>query len=228
MNDKKVLVLFSGGQDSTTCLGWAIKQWGKENIEALSIIYGQRHEKEIEQAEIICKNLGVKRVVIKTDILKELNDSNLLNKTEDINKEHNRVKELPSSFVPNRNALFILIAHAYAQKKDIKNIVTGTCETDYSGYPDCRAEFIKAIEVALNLGSLSDTIIHTPLMKLTKAQTFELAKEVGVLDEVINNSMTCYNGSGIKNEWGYGCGECPACKLRKKGWEEYNEIILCL
>jgi 7-cyano-7-deazaguanine synthase len=133
---------------------------------------------------------------------------------------------LPASFVPNRNAIFFTLAHAFAQKQGIEHIIIGVNQTDYSGYPDCREPFVKALELALNLGSEATIIFHYPLMHLTKAQTFELSKVEGVLDLVIDESHTCYNGVHThKHAWGYGCGECPACVLRKQGFEEYESEL---
>jgi 7-cyano-7-deazaguanine synthase len=131
---------------------------------------------------------------------------------------------LPSSFVPNRNQLFITLAHSYAQKIGAETLVTGVCQTDYSGYPDCRQEFIFDIQKATNLGSDSKIVIRTPLMHLTKAETFELAKKENCLNDVLEHSHTCYNGNRDKlHSWGYGCDDCPACELRKKGYNEFNK-----
>ncbi len=218
----KVLVIFSGGQDSTTCLGWALKRF--EEVEAISFIYGQKHKIEIEKSKEITKKMGVKHKVIDVSFFADIVDSALTSEG-DVNKKHNRIKDLPSSFVPNRNAFFLTLAHSYAQKVGIKKLVAGVCQTDYSGYPDCRDNFIKAINVSLNIGSDSDIEILTPLMWLTKKQTWEMAEKEGVLEIVKEMSMTCYNGSEIKNEWGYGCGECPSCLLRKKGYDEFVQNI---
>ena len=155
-----------------------------------------------------------------------LNDSALLaNNGDSVNEQHKSNADLPASFVPGRNALFLTIAHAYAQKHGALNIVGGMCQTDYSGYPDCRAEFITSLENALNLGYETSISIQAPLMYLDKVATFALADIHGVLDVVLEHSHTCYNGDrSIRHEWGYGCGECPACKLRAKGWERYKQI----
>jgi 7-cyano-7-deazaguanine synthase len=175
----------------------------------------------VEVAKNICKELSVKQTIIDISFLDKLVDS-ALTSMGDVNKEHPRIKGLPASFVPNRNQLFITLSHAYAQKIGAKNLVTGVCETDYSGYPDCRLDFIQSIEASTNLGSLADIKIHTPLMKIDKADTFKLAEDVGILDIVLNQSHTCYKGDHEhKHPWGYGCGECPSCKLRKRGYEEF-------
>lgn len=218
----QALVVFSGGQDSTTCLGWALKHF--DSVETITFRYGQRHEVEIEQAQKITDQHGVSNAVFSIDAFEQLSDSALVNKTDTIDAAHRHKKDLPASYVPNRNALMLTIAHAYAQKIDCETVVTGVCQTDYSGYPDCREDFIKSLEHSLNLGSESDIRILTPLMYLTKAQTFALAEEEKILDTVLEMSHTCYNGSReTRHDWGYGCGECPACKLRAKGWQEYLE-----
>ncbi|MBU2527664.1 MAG: 7-cyano-7-deazaguanine synthase, partial [Bacteroidetes bacterium] len=129
---------------------------------------------------------------------------------------------LPASFVPNRNSIFITLAHTYAQKIGAHILIGGMCQTDYSGYPDCKREYIDKIIFALNVGSNSDIVMFTPIMYINKAETFELAEISGVLSIVLKYSRTCYNNSDIMNDWGYGCGECLACKLRKKGWDGYN------
>jgi 7-cyano-7-deazaguanine synthase len=220
---KKSVVIFSGGQDSTTCLGWALKKF--EKVIALSFYYGQNHDVEIRQAEIICEKLDVEHHIIKADFFGDLVESALTHRG-DVNAQHSAQKHLPASFVPNRNQFFITLAHAFAQKVGASSLVTGVCETDYSGYPDCRAVFIDAVEKASNLGSDTDIKIHTPLMKLNKAETFKMAADYGVLDIVIKESHTCYNGVRDKmHEWGAGCDDCPACTLRKKGFGEYKKML---
>lgn len=216
----KAIVIFSGGQDSTTCLYWAINKY--KNVEAITFNYGQKHSIELEQSKIICNKENIKQTIIDISFLNTIVES-ALTSNGDVNKLNN--KGLPSSFVPNRNQLFITMAHSYAQKINANILVTGVCQTDYSGYPDCRETFIKAIEWATNMGSNSNIKIETPLMYLTKAQTFKLAEQENCLDEVIRLSHTCYNGNRTKeHDWGYGCGECPACELRRKGWNEYNNV----
>ena len=138
---------------------------------------------------------------------------------------HKTKTHLPASFVPNRNAIFFTLAHAFAQKQGIENIIIGVNQTDYSGYPDCREDFVLSLEKTLNLGSESNIKFHYPLIHLTKAETFQLSKDEGVFDLDINKSHTCYNGDHItKFDWGYGCGECPACILRKDGWLKYSKL----
>jgi len=217
------LIVFSGGQDSTTCLGWAKNRY--DHVETITFDYGQKHSVELEQAKKITDKLGVVNYVVKFDIFSQLADSALLdvNSNQDINASHHAKPNLPASFVPNRNAIFFTIAHAYAQKQGLKHIITGINQTDYSGYPDCRIEFIESLEQSLNIGSESDISFKYPLIHLTKAQTFELAKKEGVLDLVLEESHTCYNGERLdRYDWGYGCDDCPACILRKQGWEEYK------
>ena len=221
---KRALVVFSGGQDSTTCLGWAKSRF--DYVESITFDYGQKHRVEIAQAAKIAKALHVKNTLLSLDAFSQLNDSALIDSSLDISSSHRTHTNLPSSFVPNRNAIFFTLAHAFAQKQGIEHIIIGVNQTDYSGYPDCREPFVKALEIALNLGSEANITFHFPLMYLTKAETFKLSQEEGVLDLVINESHTCYNGDHThKHAWGYGCGECPACVLRKAGWEAYTESI---
>lgn len=213
----KAIVIFSGGQDSTTCLYWAKSKF--DQVHALSFVYGQNHAIEIEQAKKICTLEGVPHTTVDISFLPNLVLSALISQG---NVNELRKDGLPASFVPNRNALFLTLAHAFAQKLDFECIVGGMCETDYSGYPDCRQHFIKGMESVLNYGSNTIITIHTPLMYLTKAQTFNMAYELGKLEEVIELSHTCYNGDRkTKHEWGYGCGECPACRLRANGFKEF-------
>lgn len=216
---KKSLVIFSGGQDSTTCLAWAKNNY--QQVEAVSFFYNQKHSIELEKSEKICKILNIKQYFIDINFFSSIVNSALVS-NENVNKIHQDNQNLPASFVPNRNALFITISHALAQKIKAQDLIVGTCQTDYSGYPDCRREFIDKIEEALNLGSDSNIKIITPLMFLTKAETFTFAETNNCLDLVLNHSHTCYNGSQVKNDWGFGCGDCPACILRKKGFYDFK------
>lgn len=230
MNKTKAVVIFSGGQDSTTCLFWALQNF--DEVYPITFNYGQKHDVEVEKAWKIVydemQKTGSKIKIgshkfIDISFLKELSASELVKADGDLSLTNE--KGLPSSFVPNRNQLFITISHAYAQMVGAGHLVTGVCETDYSGYPDCRKQFIDSIARASNIGSKSDITICTPLMNMNKAETFKLAETLGCLDIVLEHSHTCYNGDhDTKNEWGYGCGTCPACELRKKGWEKYLEI----
>ena len=221
---KRALVVFSGGQDSTTCLGWAKNRF--DVVESITFDYGQKHRVEIAQAQKIAQIMGVKNTLLSLDAFSQLNDSALIDGDLDISSSHRTHTNLPASFVPNRNAIFFTLAHAFAQKQGIEHIIIGVNQTDYSGYPDCREPFVKALELALNLGSEATIVFHYPLMHLTKAETFKLSKEESVLELVINESHTCYNGDHThKHAWGYGCGTCPACILRKLGWETYEKSV---
>lgn len=215
--DANAIVVLSGGQDSVTCLYWAKEKF--EKVYAINFRYGQRHGQETEYAKNVCDKIGVSFVSVNIEALMEVNQSALLDKTSDINKTG--AKGLPSSFVPNRNQIFLTIAHSYAQKLGCDYLVTGVCQTDYSGYPDCRREFIDSLEKTTNLGSDDHIKILTPLMYLDKADTFQLAEELGCLEVIVNDTITCYNGDETINDWGKGCGECPSCGLRKKGYYEF-------
>lgn len=225
-NNKSAVVVLSGGQDSVTCLGVAIKEF--DEVCAIGFNYDQKHAIELQQAQLICDKHGIKFIQMGIPMLSQLGDSALIEGTkyDDVSKPHHANKDLPASFVPNRNALFLTTAHAYAQKVGAGVIITGVCETDYSGYPDCRDAFIKSLEASLNLGYLTDIEISTPLMFLNKAETFALADEVGFLKDVIDYSHTCYNGDRSNMfAWGAGCGKCPACQLREAGFESYLELL---
>lgn len=215
----KALVLFSGGQDSTTCLYYAIKKY--KEVEAITFNYGQSHSIELQCSQEICKKNNIKQTIVDISFLDHLVKSALINKG-DVNKLNS--KGLPNSFVPNRNQLFITLSHAYCQKINFDILIIGVCETDYLGYPDCRNEFIKLIELTSNIGSKSDIQIETPLMELNKAQIFQFADNLNCLTEVIEESHTCYNGDRlILHNWGYGCDNCPSCNERKKGFLKYKE-----
>ena len=214
----KAIILFSGGQDSTTCLYWAMNKFGKENIIALNIWYGQRHAIEIESAEKIAREMAnVKYQNFKTTIFQDIGDSALV-QSGNISEKHRSNPDLPASFVPGRNILFLTIAAAMAYKYDALNIVTGVCQTDYSGYPDCRKIAIMATEDAISLGMGKNFKIHTPLMYLTKAQTVEMAMELPGCMEALSYSHTCYEGQYPP------CMECPSCILRDKGFKEAGVI----
>lgn len=218
VNKNRALVVMSGGQDSTTCLGVALRD--NSYVEAVSFNYGQKHAIELEVAATICKKVAVPLTVIDVPALQKMTSSALVNGG-DVNAEHAYLEGRPASFVPARNALFLTMAFGIAMERGLNLLYTGVCQTDYSGYPDCRDIFIKTLNTALRVGYETDIHILTPLMDLTKAQTFKLAEEVGVLDLVLEHSHTCYNGSRTPNDWGKGCGECGACKLRARGYEEY-------
>lgn len=222
---EKALVVFSGGQDSTTLLAYVANRY--DSLELVTFFYGQKHSTEIEQAKKIIDLMRVKypgkefnHQVIDISFFGQIADS-ALTSNGDVTKPHPRIANLPASYVPNRNAMFLTISHAVAQKTGCGVVFTGVCETDFSGYPDCRDQFIKSLDVALGTGSECYIPIITPLMWLNKAQTWELAVKEGAFELVKNYSHTCYNGSDIMNEWGRGCDGCPACKLRREGFEKY-------
>lgn len=218
LNKNHALVIFSGGQDSTTCLGWAVNRYDK--VTAISFVYGQKHNCEIEQAKKIALELGVDHHVIEADFFGGLVNSALTHNG-DVNEKHEDNDSLPASFVPNRNAFFITLAHAFAQKINAGVLVTGTCETDSSGYPDCRRVFVDSINTALNLGSDVNMEIMTPLMYIDKCETWKLAEDEQCFETVRSMSHTCYNGTEQMNDYGRGCGECPACQLRKRGYDNF-------
>ncbi|WEG11819.1 7-cyano-7-deazaguanine synthase QueC [Pullulanibacillus sp. KACC 23026] len=212
MKKDKALVVFSGGQDSTTCLFWALDRF--EEVEAVTFDYNQRHRLEIECAEAIAKEAGVRHHVLNMSLLNQLAPSALTRS--DVEVQSGEEGGLPNTFVPGRNLIFLSFAGILAKQIGAKHIITGVCETDFSGYPDCRDMFVKSLNVTLNL-SMDDTFaIHTPLMWIDKAETWELADQLGKLDYIREKTLTCYNGV-----IGDGCGECPSCKLRQAGLDTY-------
>ncbi|MBR2370270.1 MAG: 7-cyano-7-deazaguanine synthase QueC [Paludibacteraceae bacterium] len=214
LKEEKAIVVFSGGQDSTTCLFWALEQF--QEVVAVTFDYGQRHVKEIECAKSITKELGVEHHILDMALLNQLAPNSLTRSDIEVDEEIPDGKTAPNSLVEGRNMLFLTFAAVLAKGKDIRHIVTGVCETDFSGYPDCRDVFIKSLNVTLNLSMDYSYVIHTPLMWLTKAQTWELADKLGKLDYIREKTLTCYNGIQ-----GDGCGHCPACTLRNRGLQEY-------
>lgn len=199
-NSNAALVLLSGGQDSTTCLFWAKKHF--DRIEAIGFNYGQKHAVELAQASLIASKAQVPFTTF--NLKGMLSGSSLTEYEKDMSDKHDRNPSLPSSFVPGRNALFLTVAANYSYNQEIFDLVGGMCKTDYSGYPDCRRAFIDSMEDTLSLALDIPIRIHTPLMNLTKAQMWKLAKELDVLDIVHCDSHTGYNGNRIKfNEWGY-------------------------
>jgi 7-cyano-7-deazaguanine synthase len=223
-------VLLSGGQDSTTCLAWALSRF--ERVETLGFLYGQRHAVEIDVRQAIfseirthfptwAERLGTDRVV-PIDVFKFVTESALTS-----GAEFKQTSDgLPSTFVPGRNIIFLTLAAIVARQRNIKYLVAGTCETDFSGYPDCRDDTIKAVQVAVNLGMQSRLVIETPLMWIDKAATWGLASQLGgrlLLDIIIEHTHTCYLGDrSLRHPWGYGCGSCDACKLRSRGWDGFS------
>jgi 7-cyano-7-deazaguanine synthase len=228
-SSETALVLFSGGQDSTTCLAWALSRFGR--VETLGFDYGQRHAIELECRERLLGGIRALRAdwaarlgeshTLSIPTLAEISDTAL---TRDVAIAM-REDGLPNTFVPGRNLIFLTFAAALAYRRGIVHIIGGMCETDYSGYPDCRDDTITALNVAVSLGMARTFAFHTPLMWLDKAATWQLAHDlggVGLVDLIREHSHTCYLGErGAQHDWGYGCGECPACSLRAKGWREY-------
>ena len=213
MNNEAALVVFSGGQDSTTCLFWAKKHFKK--VYALTFLYGQKHEIEIEAARSIAEKAEVDFQVMDVSFIGRLGKNSLTDPSVCMDEE-TPSGTFPNTFVPGRNLFFLSIAAVYARERGINHLVTGVSQTDFSGYPDCRDAFIKSLNVTLNLAMEEQFVIHTPLMWIDKAQTWALADELGVLDLVRYETVTCYNG--VKGD---GCGHCPACKLRREGLEKY-------
>lgn len=211
---RKAVVVFSGGQDSTTCLIQALAHY--DEVHAITFNYGQRHSQEIAVAQAIAGELGVTaHKVLDLSLLNELAISSL---TRDAIPVSSALQDngLPNTFVPGRNILFLTLAAVYAYQVGAEVVITGVCETDFSGYPDCRDEFVKALNQALCLGLEKPLRLVTPLMWLNKAQTWALADRYGRLDYVRSRTLTCYNGLV-----GEGCGECPACELRARGLQMY-------
>jgi 7-cyano-7-deazaguanine synthase len=220
VTENSALVLLSGGQDSTTCLFWAEEHF--DMVRAVGFDYGQKHRVELEQAQEIADEAEVPFTVLDTEGI--LEGSALTEHDKDVSAPHEKDEDLPASFVPGRNALFLSLAASHAYNHDIMDLVGGMCQTDYSGYPDCRRVFIDSMETSLSLALDVDVRIHTPLMYLTKAETWKLANDLGVLEIVRRESHTDYNGDRSQfNEWGYGKLDNPASKLRAEGYQEAKE-----
>lgn len=211
LNRSKALVVFSGGQDSTTCLFWAKARF--DEVTLVTFDYGQRHQAEIDVAKRIAQEQNLQHHILDMSLLSQLTPNALTNHDFTIDTADDGV---PNTFVPARNLLFLSFAGALAYQLNIKNIITGVCETDFSGYPDCRDSFVKSMNVTLNLAMDKNFVLHTPLMWLDKKQTWELSDQLGVLDYIKDQTLTCYNGI-----IGQGCGECPACHLRSRGLTQY-------
>lgn len=229
MTNDRALVLFSGGQDSATCLAWALDTFGW--VETVGFDYGQRHRIELECREafrqgVITTNqawgarLGPDHM-LDLSILGQVSETALTRDAEIAL----RADGLPNTFVPGRNLIFFTMAAALASRRELRHLVGGMCETDFSGYPDCRDDTLKSLQVTLNLGMGSRAVVHTPLMWLDKAQTWALADRLGgqpLVELIRTGTHTCYRGEHeILHDWGYGCGGCPACELRSKGWEAF-------
>ena len=225
------LVLFSGGQDSSVCLAWALERYPR--VETVGFDYGQRHAIELQARQQVRQALTLAfpqwAERLGPDHLLDIKSFGAIGETAMTSDRAIEVTErgLPSTFVPGRNLVFLTYAAALADRRGLRALVGGMCETDYSGYPDCRRESLDALERALNLGMERDFRIETPLMHLTKAQTWALGHELGgeaLTQLILEHSHTCYLGErGRRHDWGYGCGACPACELRAKGWRGWLE-----
>jgi 7-cyano-7-deazaguanine synthase len=229
IQDDGALVLFSGGQDSTTCLAWALDRYA--HVETLGFDYGQRHRVELDVRPVVlaamrgrlprlAAKLGEDHM-IDLSVLGQISDTALTRETEIAMQQSG----LPNTFVPGRNLAFLTFAGALAYRRGARHIVAGMCETDFSGYPDCRDDTMKAMQLALNLGMDTRFVIHTPLMWIDKAATWGLARALGgdaLIDIIRRDTHTCYNGDRAHfHDWGYGCGTCPACMLRAAGYQRY-------
>lgn len=226
ISEDAALVLFSGGQDSATCLAWALERF--RHVETVGFDYGQRHRVELEgrarfRERIVglqprwAERLGDDHL-LDLSVLGEISQTALTSEAEIALREDG----LPNTFVPGRNLLFFTLAAALAFRRRLRHLVAGMCETDYSGYPDCRDDTLKSLQVSLNLGMGSRSVIHTPLMWIDKAETWALAQSLGgdaLVELIRTDTHTCYLGVHDQlHAWGYGCGECPACDLRRTGW----------
>lgn len=206
---EKAIIVFSGGQDSTTCLLWALEKF--DQVETVTFLYGQRHEVEVDYAEKIARDFGVKQKVIRIDLLNQLTENALTRKEIEIEDG-----DIPNTFVEGRNHIFLSYAAIYAKTVGINNIITGVSETESSGYPDCRDEFIRSLNKTLNLAMDGNLKLITPLMWKNKAEVWEMADQLGQLEYIKENTLTCYNGIVSS-----GCEKCPACQLRNEGLQIY-------
>lgn len=229
-SNDRALVLFSGGQDSTTCLAWALSRYA--SVETIGFDYGQRHAIEMAVRPTLIKKLrGMgdwsqklgQDHVIDLSLISKISDTALTQNVEIAMQENG----LPNTFVPGRNLLFMTVAATVAYRRDLNVLVGGMCETDFSGYPDCRDDTMKALQVTLNLGMATRLKLETPLMWIDKAATWEMAQDLGgeaLLDTIRQDTHTCYLGErGALHDWGYGCGSCPACALRARGYRQFTQ-----
>ncbi len=212
-DSNRALVVLSGGQDSTTCLYWAVDRFGRANVSSITFDYGQKHRIELDCARDVAAAAGVANVCLPIDTFAALGGDALTDATIAVSDETDDETELPVTFVPGRNLIFLTFAAAYAYRHDIRHLVTGVAQTDYSGYPDCREETIAALQNAITLGMDREFTVHTPLMHRSKRETVELAVQLGGL-EAMALTHTCYNGRRPP------CGECQACRLRARGFAE--------
>jgi len=230
LSTRRALVLFSGGQDSATCLAWALQRYAQ--VETIGFDYGQRHKVELQARLNVLREMRLaypdwaarlgEDHVLDLRILAQIGDTAMTSERA-IEMQENG---LPNTFVPGRNLLFLTLAAALGYRRHLDVLVGGMCETDFSGYPDCRDDTIKAQQVTLGLGLGTRVTIATPLMWLDKAQTWQLAQDIGgqmLVDLIVEHSHTCYLGErGERHDWGYGCGTCPACTLRCQGWQRWK------
>jgi 7-cyano-7-deazaguanine synthase len=229
-NSQGALVLFSGGQDSTTCVAWALSRYAK--VETVGFDYGQRHAVELSVRPTLLKKLRAMSPhwaqvlgedhMIDLSLISKISDTALTQNVEIAMQENG----LPNTFVPGRNLLFMTVAATVAYRRGLAVLVGGMCETDFSGYPDCRNDTMQSLEATLNLGMATKFSIETPLMWIDKAATWELARDLGgdaLVDLIREDTHTCYLGErGALHDWGYGCGKCPACELRARGYEQFK------
>ena len=232
MPNSRALVLFSGGQDSATCLAWALERF--DTVETIGFDYGQRHAIEMDCRDAIRSGMAALNPAWATRLgcdhrvdVKALADIGGTALTSDA-EIRMTAEGLPSTFVPGRNLLFFTFAAAVAFRRDIRHLIGGMCETDYSGYPDCRDDTLKALQVVINLGMDRRYVVHTPLMWVDKAGTWKMAADIGggpLVDLIREQSHSCYVGDrNHHHAWGYGCGTCPACELRAGGWARYQQV----
>jgi 7-cyano-7-deazaguanine synthase len=231
--NRRALVLHSGGQDSTTCLAWALDRF--DHVETIGFNYGQRHAVELECRQTVIEQVRAQFPAWGKKLGPDhLLDLSLLSQISNTAMTQDRAIEmqengLPNTFVPGRNLLFFTFAATLAYRRELQVLVGGMCETDYSGYPDCRDNTLKALQVALSLGLDNPTVVETPLMWLDKAQTWAMAEQLGgktLIDLITEHTHTCYLGDRTqKNLWGYGCDRCPACELRKNGYETFSRAL---
>ena len=230
MANRRALVLFSGGQDSATCLAWALERF--EHVETVGFDYGQRHAVELDVRKDFRRELTsafpdwAKRLgedhLLDASVIKQLGATAM---TDDVAIAYG-ADGLPNTFVPGRNLLFFTLAGALGYRRELDNLIGGMCETDYSGYPDCRDDTLKSQQVTLSLGLDKRVVVHTPLMWIGKTETFALANELGggaLLELIVEHTHSCYLGErSVRHDWGYGCANCPACELRAAGWTAYK------
>lgn len=216
MKESAALVVLSGGQDSTTCLFWALENF--REVHTITFSYGQKHSAEIEVARKIAEKAGVSFHLMDVSFINKLGSNSLTDSSMEMDQEKPE-GSYPNTFVPGRNMFFLSIAAVYAREKGIHHIVTGVSQTDFSGYPDCRDSFVKAMNLTINLAMDEQFVIHTPLMWIDKAETWAMADKLGIFELVRKETLTCYNGI-----IGDGCGHCPSCKLRAEGMRKYLSI----